>query len=233
MTLQMSASIAQLAAALARAQAAFPAVRKDKTASIQTRSGGQFSYAYIDLAAVVEATRGPLTSNELALVQAVTMQEPHVTIETSLLHSSGEWLASALDLTVPDTGDARTVGSLITYGRRFGLMALVGLAAADDDTDGAAGQEVHRKDDALARPLATRPRREHRPITKAQQRKLFALARQNHWPTDALKARLYEAFSITTSNDLRAGDFNQALEIVGRGPTPAPTREPSEDEMPF
>ena len=43
-----------MAAALAAFQGDMPVVRKDKTARVQTRSGGEYSYSYADLAAIFQ-----------------------------------------------------------------------------------------------------------------------------------------------------------------------------------
>jgi len=64
---------------------------------------------------------------------------------------------------------------------------------------------------------------ESRPLTEPQRRKLFASAK-GKWPdTDTLKAALYLAFGVESTKDLRMADYEQALEIVERGPKPIPT----------
>lgn len=233
--LRTSESIGAVAAALAKAQAAFRPVHKDRTAEIQTKTGGRYSYAYVDLATIHDAIRGALTQNELAITQALTVHDHRVTVETTLLHASGEWLASALTLQVIEAQDPRSVGSAITYGRRFGLTALVGIAAGDDDDAEAArpakGRRNRERDDdhepppIVASPPSSPPRREkpeHRPITEAQQRKLFATAKPK-WPDIiAFKTALYDAFGIDSTKDLRMGDFEEALAISERGPRTVP-----------
>jgi hypothetical protein len=59
-----------------------------------------------------------------------------VKIVSVLLHESGEWIRS--ELTVPAGGNkgvnaAQAMGSAISYGRRYGLSALVGISTDDDD----------------------------------------------------------------------------------------------------
>ena len=62
--LKTSPTIAAVAAALAKAQAAFLPITKDRHAEIATRTGGRFSYAYVDLASVLAAVREPLAPIE-------------------------------------------------------------------------------------------------------------------------------------------------------------------------
>ena len=55
-----------------------------------------------------------------------------MTVSTRLIHKSGEWVQTDLTLTAKDASP-QAIGSAITYGRRYAVSALVGLAAEDDD----------------------------------------------------------------------------------------------------
>lgn len=120
-----SASIAQLATALAKAQGEMEGAAKDST-------NPHFKSKYADLASVWEACRKPLAKHELAILQPVTADGQHVTVTTILAHSSGEWISEALTM-VAAQNTPQAVGSTITYGRRYGLSAMVGIAPEDDD----------------------------------------------------------------------------------------------------
>jgi hypothetical protein len=227
--LRTSAAIANLAAALARAQASFGALKKDRTAEIATRSGTHYRYSYATLSAVIEAIRQPLATNELALVQALQLHEGIISVETSLLHSSGEWIASELALIVGDSLDPRAIASVITYGRRYSVCSLL-TVAADDDDDAAATVPAKRTAtqataSSAADPSPARKRRsrdESQPITDAQRRKLFAEARAHGWETDALKTMLLARFGVESSKDLRGGDLDQVLQLLRNGPASEP-----------
>lgn len=141
--MQTSTEITKLAAALVKATADLKNIVKDSTGNIPTKGGGSYSYSYAALPGVVEAVRPVLAKHGIAVVQGM-MPEPlmgaegdvsAVTIETTLLHESGEWLRTAAVIPVSQP-TAQGVGSAITYGRRYALLAVVGLAA-DDDDDGA------------------------------------------------------------------------------------------------
>jgi hypothetical protein len=85
---------------------------------------------------VVEAVKPALLEQEIIFAQGVHDAENGVAIETMLLHSSGEWISSTLR--IPATKeDAQGYGSAITYGRRYGLQAICGLPAEDDDGNAA------------------------------------------------------------------------------------------------
>ena len=147
---QMSESIAELAAALAKAQASYPAIRKDQHAEIKSEKGS-YGYNYAGLASCIASLRPCLNAEGLSLVQRVNTINNAVMVETVLLHASGQWMSS--ELAMPFAGhDPRSVASAITYGRRYGFLALVGAAAAEEDDDGARAsqQKARRSVQALA-----------------------------------------------------------------------------------
>lgn len=127
---EQSATIAALGKALATAQAGFAHPTKSRTVDV-----GNYHYSYAELPAVIDAVRPALAANGISLLQPVEVRGTHVRIWTMLLHTSGEWIRSALVLTA-DNPKPQAVGSAITYGRRYGLSAMLSIAA-DEDEDGA------------------------------------------------------------------------------------------------
>jgi len=124
-----SAEIKDLAAALVKAQAALEGAKKDAKAVIT----GTQTRTYADLASVWEAVRKPLTDNDLCVVQFPRTAGNGVEIETTLMHgATGQFMSDVL--WVPcGKNDAQGLGSAITYGRRYALMAVVGVCPVDDD----------------------------------------------------------------------------------------------------
>jgi len=53
-----------------------------------------------------------------------------------LIHSSGEWIKSEIRMPIAKK-DAHGIGAATTYGRRYLLSSMVGVAQADDDGNGA------------------------------------------------------------------------------------------------
>ena len=124
--MKTSDSIKDISAALAKAQAIMAGARKDAT-------NPHYKSRYADLAAVWEACRKALTDNEIAVVQMTnTSEKDEIIVETRLVHSSGEWMEGRLALPV-SKADAQGFGSALTYARRYGLSAAVGIAPEDDD----------------------------------------------------------------------------------------------------
>lgn len=137
-----SENIGKLAEALSKAQAIIKPPKKGRTAKVNTKDGGSYSYSYADLADVIECYRVPLSSHGLALTQTMRMQDGHMVLVTKLAHLSGEWLDS--EYPVATYVRAQEQGSAITYARRYAVTAMLGIAAEDDD-DGAAAQTGEQK----------------------------------------------------------------------------------------
>jgi len=117
--------LGHFALALSKAQGMIKGAAKDS-------ENPHFKSKYADLASVWEACREALAKNEIAVVQPVTGGPETITISTMLIHSSGESLCSSFTIR-PGKADAQGLGSAITYGRRYGLAAMVGVAPEEDD----------------------------------------------------------------------------------------------------
>ena len=123
--------INEIAKALAKVQSAVNGVEKDSI-------NPHFRNRYVSLEGVINAMRGPLGDAGLAFTQAPgAIVAGAVEITTMLIHSaSGQWLRSTLHVPL-DKNTAQGVGSAITYGCRYALMATLGVPPLDDDGEGA------------------------------------------------------------------------------------------------
>lgn len=133
-----SEEIAELVAALSQSQLEFDEVERNKTAHVESkRTGAKYSYDYADLSAVIAATRPQLSKHGLVIIQMprVSLQHKTCTIMTLLTHTSGQWMRGDLPF-VMESLDPQSIGSAITYGRRYAQQALLNLAPESDD-DGA------------------------------------------------------------------------------------------------
>ncbi len=124
-----SPQINELATALAKAQALIKPAVKDS-------ENPYFKSKYADLASVFEACREALTSNGLAIIQRTVGAGDTVGITTTLMHGSGQWIEGTITLTLEDP-TPQSVGSALTYLRRYSLSSMVGVAPDDDDGNAA------------------------------------------------------------------------------------------------
>lgn len=146
---QHSDRIDELAAALSKAQAVIEGAIKDA-------DNPYFKSKYADLGSVWEACRKPLTDNGLAVIQTTEGANPEqVTIVTTLVHSSGQWYRGHLTMK-PVKADPQGIGSCITYGRRYGLQAIAGVAPEDDDGNAASNHGKSEADPLAAHNKAVR-----------------------------------------------------------------------------
>ena len=122
-----SEQINELAKALAAAQGELEPAEKNATAAIGEK--GKLSRKYADLTAMIDAVRKVLPKHGLSIAQIVLPTEGVAHVRTMLMHESGQWLASECRMPYDNTGSKNTVqsmGSAITYARRYSLSALVG-----------------------------------------------------------------------------------------------------------
>lgn len=128
MSNHQSESIAELAAALSKAQAQIEGAKQDSKNPF-------FKSDYADLTSVWAACRKPLTDHGLAIIQTVEPREENkMVLITTLAHASGQWIKSYLPLVITKM-DPQGVGASITYARRFALAAIVGICPKDDDAE--------------------------------------------------------------------------------------------------
>jgi hypothetical protein len=136
--MQKSDSLDMLGQAMADAQ---PAV---KTA-IMGSTNPFFKSKYADLGAVWDAIREALKSKGLSIVQMPDALGSDPALTTILLHESGQWISGTYPLVVSSKDEtAQGYGSAMTYARRYGLAAVMGVIADEDDDGNAASKPASK-----------------------------------------------------------------------------------------
>jgi hypothetical protein len=125
-----SDALDSLAAGLAKAQAQIAPATKDAT-------NPHFRSNYATLASIWAVCRAPLTASGLSVVQSIESDDAGPILSTLLLHTSGQWVESRTPL-VCDMKNMQSMGSAISYARRYALAAIVGVVTEDDDDGNAA-----------------------------------------------------------------------------------------------
>jgi len=124
-----SDKIDKLASALSKAQSEMKGAEKKSINPF-------FNSGYADLHTVIESSFPHLTKNGLSVIQGNESRPGEFFVTTMLLHESGQWIKSKLKMPI-EKATAQSVGSVITYGRRYGLSAITGIAQYDDDGNAA------------------------------------------------------------------------------------------------
>lgn len=133
-----SSSVNELYGALAKAQLEMEVAKTDA-------SNPFYKSKYADLSSIVKASRPFLAKNGLAVIQRVIPNGNGILhLFTRLCHSSGQWMESKMPI-LPPKQDIQTLGSYITYLRRYNYAAIAGVVASDEDDDGESAMEVPRK----------------------------------------------------------------------------------------
>lgn len=120
-----------IATALAKAQT-------NMGKALKQANNPHFRSKYADLGNVMDACLPALNEAGIALIQPTGEDEHGRYVETILIHGeSGEQLTCRVPLIV-SKNDMQGYGSAVTYARRYGLMAMAGIAPEDDDGNAAA-----------------------------------------------------------------------------------------------
>ncbi len=141
--------IDKIAEALAQAQGEFAPISLDKEGKIvwQRDNGtdGSYSYKYSSLGEIIRSVSPALAKACIARASGVKQDNHRVRVASMLIHGSGQWLACELTFMVK-SDDPKKIGSAISYGRRYGLSALCGIASEeDDDGDAVTNQNAQKK----------------------------------------------------------------------------------------
>lgn len=124
--IEQSESIKHLAISLAKAHLVITNPTKDKE--------GVHKAKYATLEACINITRKTLAQNGLSIIQLPIKSETESGLTTMLLHESGEYIKSTYTHKIQGS-NPQDLGKLITYLRRYSLMAILNISAAEDDDD--------------------------------------------------------------------------------------------------
>ena len=121
-------------AAFARLQAALPAVARKGTAHNDKK--------YARFEDIMEAIRGPLSENGFSVSFRTAQPDGKLSVTGVLAHAAGHVEETTLTLPQDVSGGKNAVqawGSSASYGKRYALLTLLGIATQDDDDGKTAG----------------------------------------------------------------------------------------------
>lgn len=136
--MQWSEQRGDIAAAIAAAQSEVEDAAKD-------RQGNRAKYATLE--SIYASVRPVFSRHGIAIVQSTSTAGTVVSVTTCFAHSSGQWVESTASTEITDDKQSmvQAVGSATTYLRRYGLMAMAGIAPEDDDEGVSAGRKVRER----------------------------------------------------------------------------------------
>lgn len=200
-----SEEINELAAALAKAQSEIEIAGKKETNPF-------FKSKYADLAEIIRVSRPALTKNGLAVMQQIIDNDGATFLNTILTHSSGQWIKSTLRI-LPTKSDIQSLGSCITYNRRYAYAALLAIGVADEDDDGEAAVYSQRQVVAKGTALNTKynPKDNVQEVITNEQREELEYELASY---PDLTEMILDGFKIRSIADMPKNKFMPAVERI-------------------
>jgi len=127
--MKSSNSLSTIAEALANAQGECKDIQKNKQG---------YGYKYATLESILSMLRPILAKHKLSVIQSHGIENNIITVTTRLMHASGEWLEDTGGVefqVLKGMNNAQSVGSAITYLRRYQISAFMNITS-DEDVDG-------------------------------------------------------------------------------------------------
>lgn len=215
---ESSVELNKIFEALAKVQGAMGFAKKDSENPF-------YRTTYADLASCWETCRELLSKKNLCVIQLTQESKDGMVIVRSILgHSSGQWISGMLALK-PTKTDPQGVGAAFTYGRRFGLMGLVGIAPDDDDD----GNSISKTPTQNYKPIQTqqkaqqktksslpipKPKQTEKLVTEEQLQNLYALSRLCKWESDSVKNYMKKAYNVDNSTQLTESQYHELCDAI-------------------
>ena len=138
-----SQTIGKLAKAMARFQVQLVPATKS---SVNPFSNSNYS----DISEVLKACQRLLGESGIALNQGshTDLSTGLFSVYTQLTHESGEWMRTGVSVSRKNNKgqmDNHSIGSALTYGRRYSLAAMVGISQEDDDANSTVDEAPHKR----------------------------------------------------------------------------------------
>ena len=136
---------AKIAPALTKAWGSIENPKHNTSVTVKMKTGGSYKFEYTDLNGIFNEARRVFKENGISVIQDSYVDVVDglklATVETMLLHSSGEWVKSN-KLQFPAATSMQDLGGQLTYMKRYSLSAMLGVSTEkDDDSNGASGNE--------------------------------------------------------------------------------------------
>lgn len=166
---------------------------------------------YADLTQILEKTREPLNKHSLCVTQIVdtTNDNNKVVVETVLMHNSGQFMSGRLEMDIDGvraSNKAQAAGMVVTYARRYGYSAILGISA-DDDTDaqGTEGQQRGSNNNSVIN-----DKKEIQKVSVEQIKDIYSRCNNDEDRINSIKAWA----CIKDIRDLSVEKYNKAITIL-------------------
>jgi len=202
-----SESISELAKALSGFQGKMTAVKKDATNPF-------YKSKYATLDTIWETIRKPLSDNGLSVAQTMgIIPDSKSVLETTLYHTSGEWI-SGTQLVNPVKDDPQSLGSAISYARRYSLSAILGIVADEDDDANVATKPAAKTQEKPVLPNVKTTQKDEACIPAPQTKKIYALVKEKGLTAAQMRDYIKKTFNKASSKELTTSEENRLIDDI-------------------
>lgn len=216
-----SESNAKIAAAMAKAWAELENPKHNTNVKVKMKNGGTYTFDYTDLGGIFDEAKRVYKENGLTIIQnaftSVVDGKSLVSVETMILHSSGEYVKSE-PLQMIANPSIQDMGGQITYMKRYSLSAMLGIATEkDDDANGASGNDysMNKKQSTYNKNAGNKQNTGEQPITSSTIGSIKTKWLEKKLDPKLLDAQIkkvYKKSTLTQLTEKEAIEFLQKLE---------------------
>lgn len=128
---------------------ALAAAQAEMGRALKQSNNPHFRSKYADLGNVMDACLPALTKHGISVTQPVVAGEITTIVKTVLTHGASNTSVECEIPLILGKNDMQGFGSAMTYARRYGLMAMAGIAPEDDDGNAAAKSAPNKAQQGL------------------------------------------------------------------------------------
>jgi hypothetical protein len=155
---------------------------------------------YAPLNEILNDVRPLLSKHGLGVIQSPSGDGEKITINTMLVHESGEWIEFDPLTLKAEKITPQGAGVAITYGRRYSFSSVTGIASEpDDDGNSLEGEQAQQQ-----------PKK----LSEGQVSRLFAIAKKNQVSADAVKRVLMSDYKKTNVADLTKAEYDEMISRI-------------------
>ena len=120
-----------LISALAKARAEFQSIKRDRTVTVKTKTGGSYTFAYAPLETILAAVTPALSKHGIALAQDIVDGK----MVTILACGGEEKRLAPIPVNFREGLSMQEIGAMLTYASRYSLKVAL-MLPTEDDNDG-------------------------------------------------------------------------------------------------
>ena len=168
-----------------------------------------FKSKYAPLNEILNVVRPILAKYGLSVIQTPSGDGQNIILNTTLIHSSGEWIESPELVLKADKATAQGAGSAITYARRYALSAILGISSEDDDDGNIAEEQAEKQ--APTKKKAKEPTADNKYNELLTE--LYSIVKQKKYEK-SIKGYIKKAYNKESSTELTEKEIVELIAML-------------------